>query len=72
MAVDQAFIKTLAEANGLTIPDDRLEAVLRQYQSYLRSIERMDAVPVAKEIEPAIDFSLESITPATGPAGERR
>ena len=72
MAVDQTFIKTLAEAIGLTIPEDRLDAVLRQYQSFLRTIERMDAVPVEKEIEPAIDFSLESITPATGPSGERR
>ena len=72
MAVDRAFIKTLAEANGLTIPEDRLDAVLRQYQSFLRTIERMDAVAVEKETEPAIDFSLESITPSSGPAGERR
>ena len=72
MAVDQTFIKNLAEANGLTIPEERLEAVLRQYQSFLRTIERMDEVPIEKEIEPAIDFSLESINPVTGPAGERR
>jgi hypothetical protein len=72
MAVDQAFIKALAEANGLTIPEDRLDAVLRQYQSFLRTIERMDAVALEKETEPAIDFSLESIAPPTGAAGERR
>jgi len=72
MAVDQTFIKNLAEANGLTIPEERLDVVLRQYQSFLRTIERIDAVRLEKEIEPAIDYSLESITPATGPAGERR
>jgi len=72
MAVDQTYIKNLAEANGLTIPEERLEAVLQQYQSFLRTIERMDAVLIEREIEPAIDFSLESLDPATGPAGERR
>jgi len=72
MAVDQTFIKNLAEANGLTIPEERLDVVLRQYQSFLRTIERIDAVRLEKEIEPAIDYSLESITAATGPAGERR
>jgi len=72
MAVDQTFIKNLAEANGLTIPEERLDVVLRQYQSFLRTIERIDAVRLEKEIEPAIDYSLESITPATGPAEERR
>jgi hypothetical protein len=72
MAVDRAFIKTLAEANGLSIPEERLDAVLRQYQSFLRTIERVDAVSVEKETEPAIDFSLESIPPPTGLAGERR
>jgi hypothetical protein len=70
--MDQAFIKTLAEANGLSIPEERLDAVLRQYQSFLRTIERVDAVSVEKETEPAVDFSLESIAPATGLAGERR
>jgi hypothetical protein len=72
MAVDQDFIRNLAEANGLTIPEERLEVVLRQYQSFLRTIERMDSVPVEKEVEPAVDYSLESIAPATGPAGQRR
>ena len=72
MAVDQTFIKNLSEANGLTLPEERLDVVLRQYQSFLRTIERIDGVRLEKEIEPAIDYSLESITAATGPAGERR
>ena len=48
MAVDQTFIKNLSEANGLTIPEERLDVVLRQYQSFLRSIERIDAVRLEK------------------------
>jgi hypothetical protein len=72
MAVDQDFIRNLAEANGLTIPEERLEVVLRQYQSFLRTIERMDSVPVEKEVEPAIDYSFESIAPTSGPGGQGR
>lgn len=72
MAVDQAFIKNLAEANGLTIPEDRLEVVLRQYQNFLRTIERMDAVHIEKEVEPVIDFSLESVHPVSEPSEQGR
>ena len=74
MAVDQTFIKNLAEANGLNLPEERLDAVLRQYQSYLRTMERIDTVPLERETEPAIRYSLESINPgsAAGPSGGRR
>ncbi|HWP85224.1 MAG TPA: AtzG-like protein [Terriglobia bacterium] len=74
MAVDRDFIRNLAEANGLHIPEQRLDAVLRQYQSFLRSIERVDTVPLPRETEPALDYSLESIRPPSGNAasGGRR
>ena len=69
MALDQATIKTLAEANGLTIPDNRLERVLQQYQSFLRTLERLDSVPLERGAEPDIIFSLEP--EASGPATPR-
>ena len=74
MAVDQTFIKNLAEANGLTISQQRLDIVLRQYQDFLHIIEGIDTELLERETEPVIDFSLESINPATGarPSGERR
>ena len=59
MAVDRNYIQALAEANGLRIPDDRLDVVLRQYQNFLRTLEQIDSVPLPKETEPAITFTLE-------------
>jgi hypothetical protein len=58
MAVDRNLIQALAEANGLTIPEERLDVVLRQYQSFLRTLERIDSVPLPKETEPAITYTL--------------
>lgn len=72
MPVDETYIQNLAEANGLKIPPERLAAVLRQYQSYLRTLEQMDAVALERETEPAITFSntLPSLLPGGG--AERR
>jgi hypothetical protein len=72
MAVDRELIKTLAEANGLSIPDERLDMVLRQYQGFLRTLAEIDAVPMEKEVEPAITYSnaLPSLIP--GDAAERK
>jgi len=68
MAVDENYIKNLAEANGLNIPQERLGTVLRQYQSYLRTMEEIDTVPLERETEPAITFSntLPSLMPGSG------
>jgi hypothetical protein len=68
MAVDETYIKNLAEANGLNIPQERLALVLRQYQSFLRTMEEIDSVPLEKETEPAITFSntLPSLVPDSG------
>ncbi len=73
MAIDRAFIQTLAEANGLTIPDERLDLVLRQYESYLRALETIDSVDQERELEPVIDFSVDGAGPGGpmpgGPGG---
>jgi hypothetical protein len=62
VAIDRTFIQTLAEANGLTIPDERLDLVLRQYESYLRALETIDSVDQKRELEPVIDFSVDEAT----------
>ena len=79
MAVDRNVIKALAEANGLNIPDERLDTVLRQYQNFLRTLESIDTVEFPRETEPAITFSntLPSFLPGasgrdgTGNGGQR-
>ena len=60
MAVDKATIKTLAEANGLSIPEDRLEIVLKQYQTYLDLLARLDSFPLEMTAEPSVTFALPS------------
>ena len=72
MAVDRELIKNLAEADGLNIPDERLDMVLRQYQGFLRTLAEIDSVPIEKEVEPAITYSntLPSLIP--GDTAERK
>ena len=71
MAVDAALITALAEAQGLTIPEERLAIVLRQYQNFLRTLEEINKVPLERETEPAITFSntLPSLLPGPGREG---
>jgi hypothetical protein len=68
-AVTKEFIRTLAAANGLTIPEERLELVLRQYESFLRTLEEINSVLLAREAEPAIVYSLSE--PPSGAAAPR-
>lgn len=51
-------IRSLALANGLDIPEERLEVVLEQYRAYLESIARLNAFPLGREAEPATTFTL--------------
>jgi hypothetical protein len=65
------MVRALAAANGLTIPEERLELVRRQYEGYLRTLEELDALEVPTETEPATVFTLpaQSAPPAIRPAG---
>jgi hypothetical protein len=56
--VDKALIKTLAEANGISIPDDRLEVVLKQYQTYLGLLNQLESFPLQQEAEPSVTFRV--------------
>ncbi len=57
MAIDHATIQALAEANGISIPEDRLDIVLKQYEGFLRTLQQMDTAEPKRETEPAITFS---------------
>ena len=57
-AVDAAMIRALAEANGISIPDDRLDIVLQQYQTYLELLNHLDTLLLSREAEPSVKFEL--------------
>jgi len=71
-AVTKEFIRTLAAANGLTIPEERLELVLRQYESFMRTLGEINSLPLPREAEPAIVYSLPQQPPAARASGVRR
>ena len=60
------FIRTLAAANGLRIPDERLELVRRQYESFLRTLIELETLPLPREAEPAT-FLLPAAPPMPNP-----
>ncbi len=43
--ITREFIRTLALTQGVTLPENRLDAVLKQYQSFLQSLARMLWMP---------------------------
>ena len=57
-SVTKEMIQTLARANGLELPEERLAAVLEQYEIYLQLLEQLDSFNLEMEAEPAIVFSL--------------
>ena len=59
MDITKEFIRTLAAANGLTIPEERLEVVQRQYESYLRTLLELQQIELERETEPSIIYTLE-------------
>jgi len=61
MDITKDFIRTLAAANGLTIPEERLEVVQRQYESYLRTLLEIQQLELERETEPSILYTLEDM-----------
>jgi len=51
-------LRTLAAANDLTIPEERLELVLREYESLMQTLRELNALQLPAEAEPAATFSL--------------
>ena len=68
--LSKEFIRTLAAANGLTIPEERLELVLRQYEGFLRTLREINSLSIPMETEPAFACSLPS-QPPPAPAARR-
>ncbi len=67
--VNKETLRALAAANGLHLPDARLERVLKQYQNYLQLLSRLDAFDLKMDSEPETVFTLvpdESEPPHSG------
>ena len=56
--VTKEMLKSLASANGVDLPDERLDAVLKQYKDYLKTLEKLDSLPLSREAEPEINYGL--------------
>jgi hypothetical protein len=54
------FVRALAAANGLELPDERIELVRAQYERYLQTLKELNALPLAREAEPAITYGFPS------------
>lgn len=68
--ITREFIRTLAAANGITIAEEQLEPVRKQYASFMRTLMEIDAVPLTPETEPTTIFALAAPATPTRP-GER-
>jgi len=56
--ITKEVLKSLAQLQGVDIPNERLDAVFKQYQSYIETLEQLDSLPLARESEPEITYSL--------------
>ena len=56
--ITKDVIKSLAQIQGVNIPDDRLDSVLKQYQNYLETLRQLESLPIGREAEPEIIYSL--------------
>lgn len=61
MEITKEFIRSLAAANGLTIPEERLDVVQRQYESFLRALEEIQQLELPRETEPSILYTIEDM-----------
>ena len=59
-------LRILAAANGLRVPDERLNLLLREYESLMRSLAELNTLPLSREAEPASFSSLAVPSAADG------
>ncbi len=72
VTVTNDIIRALAVANGLRIPEERLERVRKQYEMYLEQLQRLDAFELDRGAEPAVVFTLATLEAAdSAPERER-
>lgn len=64
------FIRTLAAANGIMLPEERVELVRRQYERLMESVTLIDTLQIPTEAEPALGPPF--APPSTGAIDRRR
>ena len=69
--ITKELLRALALAQGVNLPEERLDAVLRQYQNYLQSLARMESLPLSREVEPEILFTHQMGTDAIEPPARK-
>ena len=65
--ITKELLRALALTQGVTLPEARLDAVLKQYQAYLQSLARMESLPIPREAEPEILFTHQMGSDAVEP-----
>ena len=56
--VTRETIRTMAAANGLALPEKRVDRVWKQYQAFMQLIARLDAYELPMDAEPSTTFTL--------------
>ena len=69
--ITKELLRTLALAQGVSLPEQRLDAVLKQYQGYLQVLTRMDSLPLPREAEPEILFTHQLGSDAVEPPARK-
>ncbi len=63
------LVRALAAANGLSISEDRLDRVQREYEGFVGAVAALEALTLDREVEPAHIFPL--VSPAVVDDGRR-
>lgn len=63
---DRAQLRAQLAAAGITLDDERLDAVLPSYTGLISGVRRIAAIDLG-ETEPALVFRLPAVTPAEEP-----
>lgn len=64
--VTNELIRMMAAADGITIPDERLELVRRQYEAFLQDMAEINTLPLAREAQPAVPVVVPADLPDPG------
>jgi len=69
--ITKELLRTLALTQGVTLPEVRLDPILKQYQAYLQSLARMESLPIPREAEPEILFTHQMGSDAVEPPARK-
>jgi hypothetical protein len=54
----KAMIRVLAQANGITLSEERVDIVFPMYREYLQGAQLLADYPLPVEVEPSNNFNL--------------